>query len=157
MATERSHLPRGTGDEDPGRLAPRTGARLIDAALLAAGGTALGLVLDFGSAWLVLQAVVVFAYFVLLDSAWGTTVGKRVLGLAVRGPGGGKPTVGQAAVREAFVLLGAVPYAGPVLALLAWIVILVTVNASPTGQGKHDELAGGTRVVMDGGSDRPVP
>jgi len=33
------------------------------------------------------------------------------------------------------------------LAIIAYIVIAVTINASPTKQGKHDELAGGTQVV----------
>jgi hypothetical protein len=31
--------------------------------------------------------------------------------------------------------------------LIAIIVIAVTINSSPTKQGKHDELAGGTQVV----------
>lgn len=147
MTTERSHLRPGRGVPTPGGLAPRIGARLIDFAVLAAVGTALGLVLDFSVPWLVLQAVLVFAYFVLFDSAWGTTPGKRLFGLSVQGPAGGPPTIGQAAIREAFMLLGAIPYAGPVLALIAWVVIAVTINADPSGQGKHDALAGGTRVV----------
>jgi hypothetical protein len=63
------------------------------------------------------------------------------------GAGGARPTFGQAAGREAFTLLGAIPYIGPVLALAAWIVIAVTINASPTGQGTHDRIGGGTQVV----------
>jgi hypothetical protein len=31
--------------------------------------------------------------------------------------------------------------------VIAIIVIAVTVSSSPTKQGKHDELAGGTQVV----------
>ena len=30
---------------------------------------------------------------------------------------------------------------------IAYIVIAVTINASPCKQGKHDELAGGTQVI----------
>ena len=30
---------------------------------------------------------------------------------------------------------------------IAYIVIAVTISGSPTKQGKHDELAGGTQVV----------
>lgn len=134
--------------ERPGGLVPRIGARLIDAIVLAVVGGALGAFMEFSIVWLGLQAVLVFGYFVVLDVTAGTTLGKRLLGLRVTGPSGGPPTVGQAAAREAFVLLGAVPYAGPVLALVAWVAILVTVNSSPTGQGVHDGLAGGTRVVQ---------
>jgi len=49
-------------------------------------------------------------------------------------------------------VLGAIPFAGPVLALAAWIWIIITIRASPSGQGKHDTLAGGTRVVRAGRS-----
>lgn len=129
------------------RLLTRLGARLIDALLLAGLGVAMGGVIGFGVGWLVLQAVAVFAYFVLLDSIAGTTPGKRVLGLKVAGPSGSNPTVQQAARREAFTLLGAVPFVGPPLAAIAWAVIIVTVHGSPTGQGIHDRLAAGTRVV----------
>jgi uncharacterized RDD family membrane protein YckC len=111
-------------------------------------GFALGQLLGFGYAWLAIHAGLVFAYFTLLDAYRGTTLGKRVFGLKVIGPGGAAPTLQQAAIREAFTLLGAIPFAGPVLALGAWIVILLTVRSSPTRQGKHDELAGGTQVVL---------
>ena len=40
-----------------------------------------------------------------------------------------------------------VPYLGSLLALIGYAVIAVTINGSPTKQGKHDELAGGTQVV----------
>jgi uncharacterized RDD family membrane protein YckC len=131
----------------PGGVVPRIVARVIDAVILVVVGGAVGLAMDFNVLWLVLQAVMVFAYFVVLDVAWGTTPGKRLLGLRVTGPGGASPTAGQAAAREAFTLLGAIPFAGPLLALIAWIVIVVTVAKSPQGQGAHDTLAGGTRVV----------
>jgi uncharacterized RDD family membrane protein YckC len=132
------------------RIPARIGARVIDALLLGALGGALGVAMDFDVVWLMLQASLVFTYFVVCDVAWGTTIGKRLLGLEVVGPTGGRPDIRQAGTREAFTLLGAIPFAGPVLALIAWIVILVTANASPTGQGKHDELAGGTRVLAVG-------
>ena len=147
MSTAPGQPDRPRGTASPGRLVPRIVARLIDAVVLAVVGIALGLILDFGMVWLSIQTVVVFGYFVILDVAWGTTLGKRLLGLQVTRPHGGRPTVRQATIREAFTLLGAIPFAGPVLALVAWIVIVVTINASPTGQGKHDRLAGGTLVV----------
>jgi hypothetical protein len=40
-----------------------------------------------------------------------------------------------------------VPYVGALLAFIAYIVIAVTINASPCRQGRHDDLAGGTQVI----------
>jgi uncharacterized RDD family membrane protein YckC len=128
-------------------LGVRLGARLIDALVLVVVGVPIGMALDFDLVWLSAQALLVFVYFVALDTAWGTTVGKRLLGLRVTGADGARPSAGEAAIREAFTLLGAVPYAGPVLALGAWIAIGVTARSSPSGEGLHDRLAGGTRVV----------
>lgn len=147
MVGEPPRDPRPDGVEQPGRLAPRIGARLIDAVVLGTVGGVVGALLEFSFLWLGLQALLVFAYFVVLDVTVGTTLGKRLLGLRVTSPGGGTPTVRQAAAREAFTLLGAVPYAGPVLALVACVAILVTIKSSPTGQGVHDTIARGTAVV----------
>lgn len=149
MTDPRSNPEGGADVGAPGELVPRLGARLIDGIILVVVGVTLGYLLDFGIVWLIVQAVLVFTYFVLLDVNYGTTLGKQVLGLKVIGPGGGNPTPAQAAAREAFTLLGAVPYIGTALSLIAWIVIGVTINSSPDNQGKHDELAGGTRVVAE--------
>jgi hypothetical protein len=42
-----------------------------------------------------------------------------------------------------------IPYLGPLLAFIAYVVIAATISGSPTKQGKHDELAGGTQVVKN--------
>jgi uncharacterized RDD family membrane protein YckC len=147
MSAVPERMDRSDAAAEPGGVVPRVVARVIDAIVLALIGGAVGMAMDFNVAWLILQAVLVFAYFVVLDVAWGTTPGKRVFGLRVAGPDGATPTAGQAAGREAFTLLGAIPYAGPLLALIAWIVILVTVSKDPGRQGAHDRLGGGTRVV----------
>ena len=55
--------------------------------------------------------------------------------------------VEQSAIRNAFTLLPIIPFIGGLLGFIAIIVIAVTINGSPTKQGKHDELAGGTQVV----------
>lgn len=84
----------------------------------------------------------------LFETTRGASPAKRLLGLSVRGPGGAaKPTAAQSAVRNAFTLLAMVPYLGGLLAFAAYVVIAATINGSPTKQGKHDELAGGTQVV----------
>jgi uncharacterized RDD family membrane protein YckC len=89
-----------------------------------------------------------FVYFVLFETTSGWTPGKRLLGLSVHGPGGAaKPTAAQSAIRNAFTLLPIIPFIGGFLGVIAIIVIAVTISSSPTKQGKHDELAGGTQVV----------
>lgn len=128
-------------------LARRLGGRAIDAALLVAVGVALGLAIGFGFDWLAIHAALVFAYFVVLDATVATTLGKRLLGLKLVSPDGDRPTLRQAAIREAFTLAGAVPFVGPLLALVAWTTIAVTSRADGVGQGSHDRLAGGTQVV----------
>jgi len=136
----------------PGGLAVRFFARLIDGILVNLVALGMSIVLfDWDYWWMVtglFSGVMMFGYFVLLEVGYGTSLGKRLLGLAVHGPGGApKPDVKQSAIRNAFTLLAVVPYIGHLLALVAYIVIAVTINTSPTKQGKHDELAGGTQVV----------
>lgn len=131
----------------PGEFLPRLLARGIDVVVLLVILLGLGRLIGFGFDWLLIGTVTVVAYFVLLDSFIGTTPGKRALGLRVVGPDGGRPSVQQSLLRESFTTLGAVPFAGPLLALAAWIWIAVTIRASPLRQGPHDRLAGGTRVV----------
>ena len=72
-----------------------------------------------------------------------------MLGLSVHGPGGApKPDFKQSAIRN--VVDAAADHSATSAAcsaFIAYIVIAVTINGSPTKQGKHDELAGGTQVV----------
>lgn len=154
MTATLRHVDDHVADTTVGRLTPRLAARAIDAAILTTIGVGSGLAgLGFGYGWLTLTAAVTYGYFVGFDAVAGTTPGKRTLGLRVVGPEGRRPTVGQAAKREAFVLLGAVPFAGPVLSLAAGVVIGTTANSSPTKQGAHDAWANGTRVTYgDAGS-----
>ena len=75
---------------------------------------------------------------------------KKLFRMSVRGPGGAaKPSLRESAIRNAFTLLAIIPYLGWLLAFIAYIIIAVTISTSPTKQGKHDELAGGTQVVRD--------
>ncbi|MEJ6538476.1 MAG: RDD family protein [Mycobacterium sp.] len=135
----------------PGGLGVRLGARIIDGILV---GIVAGIVaMIFGATSNILvtglfSGVLMFAYFVAMEVTRGRTLGKMVLGLSVHGPGGApKPDVKQSAIRNAFTLLTIVPYIGGLLAVIAYVVIAVTINSSPTKQGKHDELAGGTQVI----------
>jgi uncharacterized RDD family membrane protein YckC len=131
----------------PGEIPARLGARVIDALILSAIGVGLGQAMGFGFDWLAVAAAVVIVYFAGLDAAMGATPGKLAFRLRVVAPDGNRPTPGRALIREAFTLLGAIPFVGPVLAIAAWVWILLTIRKSPLRQGKHDLLAGGTRVI----------
>ena len=136
----------------PGGLGARFFARLIDGILVNIAAFVLLIFLFDQDHWFLVNGlfsgVLMFGYFVLLEVTQGATLGKRLLGLTVHGPGGApRPAATQSAIRNSFTLLAVVPYLGPLLAFIAYVVIAVTISGSPTKQGKHDELAGGTQVV----------
>ncbi|MBZ5714635.1 RDD family protein [Nannocystis pusilla] len=132
----------------PAEFPVRLLARGLDVLVLAAVDVGLGRLMGYGFDWLLVGSAVVYFYFSLLDALAGATLGKLVLGLRVLGPDGGRPTLRQSLRREAFTLVGSIPFIGPILALAAWVVIARTIRESPSRRGKHDELAGGTRVVQ---------
>lgn len=134
----------------PAELPRRLVARAIDVVGVAALGGGLGAAMGFGFDWLIAAAAIVLVYFAGFDAAVGGTPGKLVLGLRVVGPGGDRPSTWQALRRESFTLLGAIPFVGPLLAIAAWVLIALSIRASPLRQGKHDLLAGGTRVIRSG-------
>jgi uncharacterized RDD family membrane protein YckC len=144
-------LPPGAG------LLARLAARVIDGIVLIVVQIGLGEVIGYGFLWLLVGAAAVWAYFAALDAFAGMTLGKLALGLRVVGADGGRPRLGQALVREAFTLIGAIPFVGPILALAAWIWIARTIHTSPTRQGIHDQLAGGTRVIRASADDMMEP
>ncbi|HTP36420.1 MAG TPA: RDD family protein [Candidatus Acidoferrales bacterium] len=125
----------------------RIAARVIDVLILVVIDGALGRAIGFGFDWLFMAAAIVITYFVVLDVFAGTTAGKAVFGLHVTAADGRRLSAKQALIRESFILLGAVPFAGPLLAAAGWVWILLTMRSSPLRQGKHDQLAGGTLVV----------
>jgi uncharacterized RDD family membrane protein YckC len=136
---------------EPGGLWIRFAARFIDGLIVGIVSFVLALVIGMQSNILVtglFSGVLTFAYFVGFEVTQGWTPAKKLFGLSVHGPGGApKPDAKQSAIRNSFTLLSVIPYLGGLLALAAYIVIAVTINSSPTKQGKHDELAGGTQVV----------
>ena len=136
----------------PGGIGRRFFARVIDGILVNIVAFLLSFFMFDRDYWFLatglFSGVLMFGYFVLFEVTYGASPGKKLLGLAVRGPGGAaKPDVRQSAIRNSFTLLALIPYIGELLAFIAYVVIAVTISASPTKQGKHDELAGGTEVV----------
>jgi uncharacterized RDD family membrane protein YckC len=148
---EPGGYPPPSGSQEPGGLGLRFAARLIDGIIV--NVVAFGIALAIGSLtnyWVtgLFSGLLMFLYFLAFESTQGWTPGKKLLGLTVHGPGGApKPDVQQAAIRNVWTLLNIIPFIGGLLTLVAVIVIAVTINSSPTKQGKHDELAGGTQVV----------
>ncbi|MDT5082221.1 MAG: hypothetical protein QOJ80_6858 [Mycobacterium sp.] len=144
----------GSAQLQPGGLLRRFFARLIDGIIVSIIGS-VGILAIFSSDGLsdllvtgLFTGILMFVYFVAFEVGVGWTLGKKLLGLKVRGPGGApKPDLKQSAIRNSWTLLPIVPYLGGLLAFIAIVVIAVTIAGSPTKQGKHDELAGGTEVV----------
>ncbi|MCV7151010.1 RDD family protein [Mycolicibacterium pyrenivorans] len=135
----------------PGGLGLRFAARIIDGLIVGIVGGIIVYAIGLASnVWItgLFTGVITFAYYVGMEVTQGWTLGKKLLGLSVRGPGGAaKPTVQQSAIRNSWTLLPIVPFIGGLLGVVAIVVIAVTINGSPTKQGKHDEFAGGTQVV----------
>lgn len=139
------------GFGNPGGLWIRFGARMIDGFGVGIVAYLISMAFDGNTRYYVAAifgGLLTFAYFVLFESQMGRTPGKMLLGLSVRGPGGApKPTLQQSATRNLFLLLNLIPCLGGILSFAAWIYLAVTIENSPTKQGKHDEMAGGTQVV----------
>ena len=148
---EPGGYPPPSGGQEPGGLALRFAARLVDGIVVAI----VSWILIFATSslsnyWVtgLFTGLLTFIYFLAFETTQGWTPGKKLLGLSVRGPGGAqKPTAAQSAIRNSWTLLPIIPFIGGLLGVIAIIVIAVTINGSPTKQGKHDELAGGTQVV----------
>jgi uncharacterized RDD family membrane protein YckC len=137
---------------NPAGLLERLGARIIDGFMVIVLSWFLAALFNSSSSLLVtglFTGVLMFAYFVAMEITQGRTLGKKMLGLSVRGPAGAaKPDFKQSAIRNAWTLLTIIPFGG-FLTFIAMVAIAFTIEKSPTKQGKHDELAGGTQVVKD--------
>ena len=148
---EPGGYPPPSGRQEPGGLALRFAARFIDGVIVNVVVFVLAFAIGSVSNYWVtglFSGLLMFLYFLAFESTQGWTPGKKILGLSVRGPAGApKPDVQQSAIRNVWTLLPIIPFVGGLLGVVAIIVIAVTISSSPTKQGKHDELAGGTQVV----------
>jgi uncharacterized RDD family membrane protein YckC len=148
---ELGGYPPPSGGQEPGGLGLRFAARLIDGIIVAVVSWILIFATNTMSNYWVtglFTGLLTFLYFLAFETTQGWTPGKKILGLSVHGPAGApKPTVQQSAIRNVWTLLPIIPFIGGLLGVIAIVVIAVTINSSPTKQGKHDELAGGTQVV----------
>lgn len=105
-----------------------------------------------GFVYNIVGALVVFGYYVWMESNQGATLAKQWLKLRVTGESGGNVTMEQSSRRNWWLLigiLGGIPVIG-VLASLASLAIVigiaVTISSDPSNQGFHDRMAN-ARVV----------
>ena len=91
-------------------------------------------------AWLALVAPAAdFVYETIAVAVFGTTVGKRLFGMRIEGPDGGRPGWQRAATRSLLPnLLGAISQG----VLLFEMVVYASAIWNPLRQGWHDRLAG---------------
>jgi uncharacterized RDD family membrane protein YckC len=106
--------------------------------------------------WLIyffLFGILEVLYFTILDTAWGATIGKRVLGLRVQMVKGGKVDFGKAFIRNISKIY-------PLFVFLDWLIAVVTPGADRR-QKYTDRIAGTTVVqvkqVFQSASSPPPP
>ena len=108
-------------------------------AFVATGGLfALGIWLTLG-----LFGLLSILYFIILDVAWGATIGKRVMGLKVQTANGAKITFMQSIIRNISKIFW-------VFLILDWLIAIVT--AGPDKRQKLTDRWAGTTVVQIGKS-----
>lgn len=98
-------------------------------------------VIGYGS-WLILPfifGIIQLFYFVILDVAWGATIGKRILGLKVQMTNGSKVQFGQAFLRNVSKIYW-------LFLLLDWIIGIAT--PGPDRRQKYTDRMAGTTVVQ---------
>lgn len=165
--------------ERPGELVDRFVARLIDLVLVGVvnavvvGTLVVGILFSSGGDGLsaltgggggvaglvssLLSAALSLAYFSLMESKRGQTVGKMIMKLHVRSESGGLPTLEQAAKRNIWVvvgLVGIVPFVGGLLSFVGWVAAVVTIavgiNNDPVRRQPWTDKLGSTQVVKTG-------
>ncbi|MGW4245335.1 RDD family protein [Nocardia sp. NPDC004722] len=140
----------GFGAAQPGDLWTRFGARIIDSLIVFVPGVIIEAFLpnSIAWAWSVLLPVLLFGYFILMETQQGgQTLGKKLLGLRVVGPGGGPIDPATSAKRNLYVIVELIPCLGWLVGLGMAIYIAITIEQDPNKQGWHDKFAGGTQVL----------
>lgn len=92
--------------------------------------------------WLILPfifGIIQLFYFVILDVAWGATIGKRIMGLKVQMTNGSKVQFGQAFLRNVSKIYW-------LFLLLDWIIGIATPGADR--RQKYTDRMAGTTVVQ---------
>lgn len=159
--------PYGAPGAQPGGVGPRIGARFVDFIIVGIVSNIIGTILTGGGMYStdrsyvdvalsgIIAAIIYLAYFTLMESSRGQTLGKMLFKLHVQGPTGAKPTTAEAAKRNLWTALNVLAilgtigtFIGGLLSLVVIIVLIVQVANESTGRVTFmDKFAGGTRVV----------
>ena len=136
----------------PGGVGLRFAARLIDGIIVNIVAFVLAFALGaLSNHWVtgLFSGLLMFIYFVALETTQGYAGQEAVRPVRAR-PGRHTQTDGSSR-RSAILVRGyaaATSFPTSVdCGVRRRVVVAVTINSSPTKQGKHDELAGGTQVV----------
>jgi uncharacterized RDD family membrane protein YckC len=90
-----------------------------------------------------LATLMMFAYFVWMESQRGATLGKNAVGVGATAADGTRLTVDQAMRRNWWLLLGAIPLPiAQLVSLGVTIAIGITIANDADGRGFHDKWAG---------------
>ena len=142
-----------TGQLDLGHWVIRLVAYIIDAIIISVVSTIIGIIV--AAAIVLTGAFFLFAgyglffltfgllsilYFIILDVAWGATIGKRLMGLQVQKVNGGKISIDKSFIRNISKIF-------PLLLFLDWLVAAVTAGADRR-QKLTDRWAGTTVVQI---------
>jgi uncharacterized RDD family membrane protein YckC len=98
-----------------------------------------------------IEVVLVWFVYRAIADGTGGSLGKRLLGMRVVGPGGGRAGLGAGAARNLWSLSAIVPtlvppVIGNTVAVAVSVAVAITIARDPTERGWHDRLAG-TAVV----------
>lgn len=150
---ERGYHPTEKFGGGPAGVGIRFAARLIDGVvcvIVALVVAAMIQLSDNGVVEMIVLGLVTYFYFVVFEGVMGWTPGKKLLGLSVHGPRGArKPTLGQAAARNRFLLWLVIPYIGFLLLIIPCILDAVSIVNNVDGKSRFDMRAGGTQVIKD--------
>ncbi|WP_327143170.1 RDD family protein [Nocardia sp. NBC_01327] len=140
----------GGGGSQPGDLWLRFAARFIDGLIFGIVGVIVYVLLPSSIVlvWDILLPLITFGYFIFMETQQGgQTLGKKILGLRVLGPGGAPLDPVTSAKRNLFVAIQFIPCLGTLVSIGLAIYIAVTIEQDPNKQGWHDKFAGGTQVI----------
>ncbi|MFE3196205.1 RDD family protein [Nocardia sp. NPDC059240] len=146
----------GLGGAQPGDLWTRFGARVIDTliagipAAIVAG--IIEVVLGRGFFANIIGGALLWAaitgYFVVMETQMGgQTLGKKLLGLRVVGPGGAPIDPRMSLMRNIFFAVNVLSCPGYLASFGLMIWAAISIEQDPNKQGWHDKFAGGTQVL----------
>ncbi len=99
-----------------------------------------GLVAAFWSLFVLGSGILWVIYAVILESAWGATVGKRIIGLRVQTVRGSRPMINQLIIRNISKII-------PPLVIVDWLIGIATPGDR---RQKYLDRVAGTTVIQIG-------